>query len=98
MPDHDHQPTREHLICAVAETSTLWDRYVLAVTPHDGGQWVIEHRSCGLFWDRHHTWTPGIANAARLPEDKARRLADRLAVDLITDGIAATETLRGLQH
>ncbi|MFY1599543.1 hypothetical protein [Micromonospora sp. WMMD737] len=94
MPER--QPAnREHLICAVDETSPLWSRYVLTVQPHgEDGQWVIAHRSTGLFWDRHHTWTPDIRNAARFPEDKARQVADRLAVSLVTEGITAAETLR----
>ena len=44
MPDGHRKPAREHLICAVAETSPLWSSNVLAVQPYgDAGQWVIEY-------------------------------------------------------
>jgi len=95
VPDGHRKPAREHLICAVAETSPLWSSNVLAVQPYgDAGQWVIEHRSCGLFWTRHHDWMPDIRNAAQFPEDKALRIADGLAVGLVADGMAVAETLR----
>lgn len=94
MTDNDRQPAiHEHLICAVDETSPLWSRYVITVKPYGNcGQWVIEHRSNGLFWDRHNTWMPDIRNAAQFPEDKVRQVADSLAVDLLTGGIAVAET------
>jgi len=95
VPDNGSPAPREHLLCAVDETSPLWSRYVLSVQPYgDDGQWVIEHRSRGLFWDRHHTWMPDVRNAAQFPEDKARQVAGSLAVDLVTEGIAVAETLR----
>lgn len=92
----DNPPAPEHLICAVADTSPLWSSYVLAVQPYGNtGHWVIERRSCGLYWTGHHDWMPGIHLAAQYPEDKALRIAEGLSVGLLTDGIAVAETLRG---
>ena len=87
--------TVEHLISAVPETSPLWPGTVLSVRPHgDTGMWVIEHRSCGLFWTRFHDWMPDLHNAAQFAEEKAVHIADGLALHLVTRGIEVAETLR----